>query len=178
MGKSIHPVSVLRPVDKANNPLTPAVATTSADSGSVATCELSVSSAALRAVRAQLEQLYTANSPDIHTRVLAYLDADHGPDYELITAWARYGRRDRQRTVDIRLNEVAKRTISPLGFACLIAYARAWVDEAEHIDADLRTRAGLCVGRAGSATKGPLAGSTRQPLARVAVASKRRKRPA
>jgi hypothetical protein len=178
MIKPKYPVSVLRGGDKASNSVSPVAASTCTDTGKGTTCEQSVSECALLSVRKQLEQLYTANSPDIHNRVLAYLDAVEGADAQLVAAWGAYGRRDRQRTVDLRLNDVAKRTISPLGFACLISYARAWVDEAEAIALKEKKRVASCFGSAGSAPKCPPLGSTRLPRARVAVASKRRKRPA
>jgi hypothetical protein len=176
MRKSKYTVSVLRGADKSNNSVSPAVAATSEGRSKSTTGEQSVNDSALISVRQQLEALYTANSPDIHNRVCGYLDSTAGPDAQLIAAWSAYGRRDRQRTVDLRLNDVAKRTISPLGFACLIAYARAWVDEAEAICLRDKAQVARCFGSAGSAPRCQPPGSSRLPHARVAVENKRRKR--
>jgi hypothetical protein len=176
MRESQSPVSVLRPVDKARKSATPVAATTSAPSNLPTTYERPVNESALLAVRKQLEHLYTVNSPDIHKRVCDYLDNAEGANRMLLDSWAAYGRRDRQRTVDLRLNAAAQSTITPLGFACLISYARAWVDEAEAICLQERRQVACCYGSAGSGSTRPPRESSQSPRARVAVASKRRKR--
>jgi hypothetical protein len=85
----------------------------------------------------------------------------------LLDAWARCGRNDHQRTVDIRLNEQARRTMTPLGLACLVSYARAWLDEAEAREAELTAMArSIC--------HPPCGGS---PRIRVAQARRRPARP-
>lgn len=47
----------------------------------------------------------------------------------MIHAWAECGRRDHTREPQITLNPTALETVTPLGLACLVAYARAWIDE-------------------------------------------------
>ena len=49
----------------------------------------------------------------------------------LIDAWRRCGRNDLGRALKIGVNEVARRTMTPLGLACLVAYAQNYIDEAE-----------------------------------------------
>ena len=174
--KSVHPVSVLRSVDSASNSLTIAPADACQATGSEQVCEESVSESALASVRKQLTDLYASCSPANSTRVQEYLAQKEGPDAGLILAWSRYGRADRGRTVDLRLNEVARQTVSPLGYACLIAYARAWLDESEARLIAARALARRCCPPSGSAAKDQPQATSQPPLARVAVASKRRSR--
>lgn len=174
--KSIDPVSVLSSVNTVDNSLSLAPAAACAASGSAQQSEESVSSCALAAVHKQLTELYAGCSPTNSTRVQQYLDQQEGADAMLIQAWSRYGRADRARTVDLHLNDVARNTVSPLGYACLIAYARAWLDESEARLSEARSLAQRCCPAAGNgATRQPQE-TTRQPLVRVGVASKRRRR--
>ena len=175
-GKAINPVSVLGAVNSVQKSVTPAPAAACATSPGEQTCAQSVNECALSTIRKQLADLYASCSPNWGTRVREYLDMTEGPDAGLIRAWAYYGRRDRTRTVDLRLNEVARRTVSPLGYACLIAYATAWLDESEAIKDQERTLARRCCHSSGSAAKDQPQATSQPPLARVAVASKRRSR--
>lgn len=175
-GKAINPVSVLGAVNSVQKSVTPAPAAACATSPSEQTCAQSVNECALSTIRKQLADLYASCSPTNSNRVREYLDMTEGPDAGLIKAWAHYGRRDRARTVDLRLNEVASKTVSPLGYACLIAYATAWLDEAEAITEQERTLAHRCCHSSGSAAKDRPQATTRLPRVRVAEASKRRSR--
>ena len=173
--KSIDPVSVLGSVNTVDKSLTLAPDAASAPSGSEQSSEQSESECALAAVRKQLADLYASCPPLSSNKIQEYLALDDGADAALIRAWADYGRRDRTRTVDLHLNDVARRTVTPLGYACLIAYARAWLDEAEAIAFAASALAARCCHSQGSAAKRQPPGTTRQPLVRVGVASRRRK---
>jgi len=174
MEQSIFPVSVLGPVDNANNSATTCAAGSCDERTKVISGEYQVNKDAITSVRKQLTQLFAACEPVIHNRVSVYLAMTEGPDAQLIAAWSRFGRADRQRTVDLRLNDVAKRTISPLGFACLIAYARAWLDEAESMAAESAALASSCLGPEARKRKSPPAAASRRPQARAAAACKRK----
>lgn len=174
--KSVHPVSVLGPVDSESSSLTLAPTDACEATGSGQLCEESVSESALASVRKQLTDLYASCSPANSARVQEYLAKEEGPDAGLILAWSRYGRADRGRTVDLHLNEVARQTVSPLGYACLIAYARAWLDESEARLNAARALARRCCPPSGSGATNPPRETTPPPRVRVGVASKRRSR--
>ena len=93
-------------------------------------------------MRKELAKLYAGCEPTSAARVRMYLDQPDPDSAKLIDAWRKCGRNDRTRTMDIHLSEVARRTLTPLGWACLIAYAQAWLDEAEAIEAAATAQAG------------------------------------
>lgn len=173
--KSVSPVSVLGAVDTGNNSVSSTPAAACSGSGSEQSCAQSVNECALADVRKQLADLFASCPPLIGNRVHEYLAMTEGPDAALIGAWSAYGRRDRSRTVDLRLAEVARRTVSPLGYACLIAYARAWLDEAEALAEQARQAARRCCPASDSATTRQPQGTSRPPRVRVGVASRRRR---
>lgn len=125
------PSPVLGPVNKANKSVNPSTAATSKNGSSEQPCGLGEGSRELLAVRKQLEQLLTTYSPAANPDIHRYLENPPEADRILLDAWAKCGRNDRQRSIDLRLTDVARSTMSPLGIACLIRYARGWVDEAE-----------------------------------------------
>lgn len=86
---------------------------------------------ALINIREEADKLFTGRDQVTNDRVKAYLELTEGPDAMLLNAWRRCGQKDRARTIKINLSSVARTTMSPLGIACLIAYSRAWLDEAE-----------------------------------------------
>jgi hypothetical protein len=127
----IVPNPVLSPMDKANN----SACGVSADAYTKRMLGIGskqdVDKAALTLIRNQLTQLSTDCSPQFRQQLEHYLEGPSATDEALLDAWAKCGRNDRSRCVNLRLTEVARNTISPLGMACLIRYARAWLDEAE-----------------------------------------------
>lgn len=82
-------------------------------------------------VHKQLAKLHAACSPDIYAAVRRYLDAPEPAIGRLLDAWEKCGRHDRQRSPLFNIGDEARRTMTPLGFACLIRYAQAWLDEFE-----------------------------------------------
>jgi len=125
------PVSVLRPVNSGNNFIVPVSTTASSQPRESISCERVLNKACLIHIRKQLEALSTAFPQDFHTVVCAYLADSSGADRALLDKWAGFGRLDRGRSVQLGLSAEAHRTVSPLGVACLISYARAWLDESE-----------------------------------------------
>lgn len=141
--KSINPVSVLRAVNKTNNSASPAIATASAEETKRVTSALHENNQALIHMRAELHNLLTGCSPLDNRAVHEYLVNASPLDRLMIEAWAKCGRNDRKRTMNINLTESAKKTMTPLGLACLVSYARAWIDETEARDAELRAQVRL-----------------------------------
>ena len=135
--KAKHPVSVLRAVDKPKNSAKSLAAHACKESGMSTTPANVVDNHALVHIRADLHNLFAGCSPLDNRAIHQYLTSPSDADRMMLDAWARCGRNDRKRTVDLRLTEIARKTMTPLGLACLITYARAWIDEAESRAAEL-----------------------------------------
>lgn len=151
-------------MDKSKKSARISIPVTSDDSAESITCELAVHSKAMTQLRTELNQLFTGCSPLENTRVSHYLEKAEGSDRMLLDAWAKCGRNDHRRTVDIRLTEQARRTMTSLGLACLVAYARAWLDESEARELELRALARSCCHRpSGDSQTSRAAESNRRP---------------
>lgn len=94
-------------------------------------CAPAVNSRRLEVIRRALESCWSSCSPLDHPRVRHYLELDSGPDFMLVEAWRRCGRNDHTRTLRLEVGPQARRTMTPMGFACLIAYCQAWIDAEE-----------------------------------------------
>ena len=82
-------------------------------------------------IRRSLEVCWSSCSPLDHPRIRHYLELESGPDAMMVDAWRRCGRNDLARTMTVNVGPQVRRTMTPLGFACLIAYCQAWLDAAE-----------------------------------------------
>lgn len=176
MKLSAYPVSVLRGVGTVDSSATPVTAVAYDKARDSISCLHLVNKACLIHIRKQLETLCTSFSEDFHTHVSAYLSDSTGPDRILLDTWARFGRLDRSRTVNVELNGEARRTVSALGVACLISYARAWLDESERLALEVTPPAAGSSPSSDSAAKGRLVGTSPRPLARASGESKKRSR--
>ena len=127
----VSPVSVLDPVDKSSSVLSDATVVGSEKLKPLVTVGDTVNNPALIHIRKQIEDLYAVCGPLNSKAVHNYLSNPNDVNGRLLAAWAKFGRNDRCRSVRIDLKGAAKTTLSPLGFACLISYARAWLDESE-----------------------------------------------
>jgi len=164
-------------MDKSKKSVSISIPVTSDDSAESITSELAVHSKAITQLRAELHNLFTGCSPLENTRVSHYLEHAEGSDRMLLDAWAKCGRNDHRRTVDIRLTEVAKRTMTSLGLACLVAYARAWLDESEARELELRAKASSCCHRpSGGSQASHAAESNRRPARPTGERKSRRAR--
>lgn len=134
-------------MDQTKKSVSISIPVTSDASAESITCELAAHSKAMTQLRTELHQIFTGCSPMENTRVSHYLEKAEGSDRMLLDAWAKCGRSDRRRTVDIRLTEQARRTMTSLGLACLVAYARAWLDESEARELELKALAHSCCHR-------------------------------
>lgn len=118
-------------MNKTNNPRKSPNLGTSDEAKQRATCEQSEDNSRLLVIRRSLESCWSSCSPMDHPRVRHYLELDSGPDFVMVDAWRRCGRNDLTRTMKLDVGPQIRRTMTPLGFACLIAYCQAWLDAAE-----------------------------------------------
>jgi hypothetical protein len=116
-------------VNKANNSVTRIKSMTNTETEILAAGAQAAGNALIARTQRELAALLTACSPDINNAVALYLEKTSGPEAAQLNAWRTVGQRDAKRNFDLNLNETARRTVSSLGMACLIAYARAWLDE-------------------------------------------------
>lgn len=75
------------------------------------------------------EELFTGCDPGVSPFVRAHLDSKQPATMYLLEAWARLGRKDAATGARPYWSGAVRQTVSPLGMACLIAYARAHEDE-------------------------------------------------
>lgn len=126
-----HPVSVLGVVNKDSNSATPPAAVACAAHLRRITGEYHVLNKALARTREQLTDLFAGCSPQADSAIRQYLDSPAEADRWLLDGWEKCGRNDRGRTVRVELTDIGKKTVTPLGVACLVRYCRGWLDEAE-----------------------------------------------
>lgn len=94
-------------------------------------CAQPVPEKLLAQIRAQLTTLPTCSSQDINTRVGEYLTHASGNDLYMLDAWEKCGRADFKRGLPVKFQNVCREVLTALGIACLIRYARGYLDEAE-----------------------------------------------
>jgi hypothetical protein len=120
---------VLSPVNKANNELISTNAETYHTSRWELIGEQPVNIPNAQVVHKVLTELQTGHSPEFSRQVEEYLTATEGNDAHLIQAWSRIGHEDWKRQPSASLSAAARTTMTPLGIACLVAYARGYEDE-------------------------------------------------
>lgn len=139
------------------------------------TCAPTVENRRLEVIRNSLESCWSSCSPLDHPRVRHYLELDSGPDFMLIEAWRRCGRNDHTRTLRLDVGPQARRTMTPMGFACLIAYCQAWIDAEEVRVATAPQVAPNLSPAAGGASRCPGQDPPRSPPARGSASHTHRK---
>ena len=122
-------------MDNSNNSASPVDSRTYTPRPKLTICVESVNDTASMRVRRDMDNLLSGCAQVTANAVHDYLSKTEGADAALLAAWAAFGRKDRRQTVDISVREAARRTLTPLGLACLVSYARAWLDEADAIKA-------------------------------------------
>jgi len=129
----VHPV-LLRGMEKSNNLITPAAAPPSTPNDGGTTGEQPARDNDAHTIRTQLAEIFTGcsqlDAAALHRHLADPTDAVR----PLLDAWAKCGRGDRSRTLKLQLTPIAKRTMTPLGLACLVRYARAWLDAHEEAE--------------------------------------------
>ena len=78
-----------------------------------------------------IHTLLTGLPQETHRIVHGYLESPKEADRLILDAWARCGSADLTRHPSIDLTSTARASLTPLGLACLVRYARAWIDAAE-----------------------------------------------
>lgn len=126
---------VLRCVNMSNNSAKPLASTTSPVPSGEQNGELNGITGRIRVVRRQLDGLFTGYSPAFGARVNEILDHSPPTDVAMLEAWSRIGHGDAARGPRIDLIRANEATMSPLGVACLINYARGYLDELEAVQA-------------------------------------------
>lgn len=173
MGKvSISPTPVLRGLNNTNN------SPKSSDSGSCDTSPMFLvggqqsNNPEVIHIRKQLTRLCAGCSQLDSIAIRRYLEAPSTHDYDMLSAWSRCGRNDRGRTVRLDITAQARGTVTPFGIACLLAYARAWIDEAEALALADGTPGSSSAPREDAPPTRPRQGPTRAPRARSSGKSK------
>lgn len=85
-----------------------------------------------------IEKLMNGLSPSCAQDVQKHLESKNPETVQLLVAWAKAGVRDAGRIPRLDLGPECRRTMTGLGVACLVTYARAWVDTAEVRAAEVR----------------------------------------
>lgn len=122
---------VLSPVNKAKKHRTPTKKAGSDAPKSEQPSEQPVDEKLLADIRASLTTLPTCSTQVINTRVHDYLTNPCTNDKHMLDAWERCGRGDFRRRQPVKFRHVEREVLSALGIACLIRYARGYLDEAE-----------------------------------------------
>lgn len=138
--KSTDSPVLLSPVDKSSALPTLVTPEPYISKLQLVTREYEVNNKALVHIREQLDGLLAGCSPDVRTQIGYYLDTPAESDRWLLDAWEKCGRSDQGRSLDIKLTETARSSLTALGLACLVRYCRGWLDEAEARVAALQSR--------------------------------------
>lgn len=93
-----------------------------------ALCEQSVNCQRAKSTRRAVEKLLTDISPELHDQVTRLLTGAQADPTGLVGIWSKAGERDHTRSLNLDVGKAAKNTMTPLGLACLLAYARTWLD--------------------------------------------------
>jgi hypothetical protein len=171
--KQSNPVSVLDPVNSLHKLLTPSVDEGYRTESTPIDCALDVYKARLIHTRQELHNLFSGCTPLDNRLIHQYLNKPSTADQMMLDAWAKCGRNDQERTVDLRIGDTARRTMTPLGLACLIRYARAWIDAAENAILNASIPGGSSNRSPGAKRKSPQEGQ--QPRRHARPTAKRKK---
>jgi len=133
--KKNYSIPVLRSVNNAHNVITAAAATTSPVPSCAQLCEKTGISQRLRVIRKQLEGLFSGYSPAFGDAVHEILGKTESNTQAMLQAWRRIGHNDAFRNPRVDLLRANESTMSPMGVACLISYARGYLDCLETVEA-------------------------------------------
>lgn len=122
---------VLRTVKNAKVKPTTAPAGTSARRGQGITCAQAVGNTPTRYNPPVINGLFSKVDAMVLADLHRHLTAPRPPDAYMLDAWERVGRQDALRGDRAYLSRAAATTVSALGLACLIRYARGFEDETD-----------------------------------------------
>ena len=133
-------IPVLYPVQTVNK-RTRAAKTKACDAAAGAQLsEQVVNESLLVSIRKELTTLPTCSSQVINRQVHEHLTEPTTDNARMLDAWERCGRADFRRQLPVKFRNVIKETFSALGIACLVRYARGYLDEAEAATAAIHRR--------------------------------------
>lgn len=93
------------------------------------TCAQPVPKTAVRELPTTEPALLAGCSPEILRLVHQHLESPRPEDRLFLDAWERCGRKDAKGPARVHVSRQAKSTVSALGLACLVRYARGYEDE-------------------------------------------------
>jgi len=120
---------VLRKVHKAEKAANIATAAHKARCKLSLTCEQAVDNTRARKYPPSIPELFTAVDPLVLRVVRGYLEEPSAGDAMMLDAWERVGRLDAARNPRFEITANHLRSMTPLGIACLVRYARGFEDE-------------------------------------------------
>lgn len=127
---------LLRPGNKARNSASKPRSGTCANRKRPATCARPVNNRARFGYTPAMPELFAGCSPEVMARAKEYVDHATGTDRALLDGWCKVGREDAHRPARPAWSQTATRTMTALGIACLLQYARAFDDERTAMLAD------------------------------------------
>lgn len=134
--KSKNP-AVLRPVSKANNSTSASQSAPCAQVEKGTTCAQAVNNFSACAYPPVLPDLFAGCAQEVMTRAKEHVDHATGTDRALLDGWRKVGREDAHRPRRPEWRRAAANSMTPLGIACLLEYARAYEDEHTAMRADV-----------------------------------------
>lgn len=133
-------IPVLYPVQTVKKHARPSKKATSARANGEQHCEQAVNEGLLVTIRKELTTLPTCSSQVINSQVHMHLTQPTPDNARMLDAWEHCGRADFKRQLPVKFRHVVKETFSSLGIACLVRYARGYLDEAEAATAAIHRR--------------------------------------
>lgn len=130
--KKKYPV-VLRPVNNAKAKPTAAKSAPSRRGGKGTTCAQHEDNLQTSYCPPAIDQISAACHPSALARLGVYLADPPPADAEMLNAWERVGREDAKRGGAPRWRPAGNQTLTALGLACLVRYARGFEDEAQAV---------------------------------------------
>lgn len=127
---------LLRSVKKSRLHRSSAKSTPCANRKRPTTCAHPVSNSAAFGYPPTLPELFAGCAPEVMAAAKVHLDHATGTDRALLDGWRKVGREDAHRPARPNWTHTAERTMTPLGIACLLEYARAFDDERTAMLAD------------------------------------------
>lgn len=156
-----YPVSVLRGAHRSRKVINTDTATPSKQSRLGISCEQPVNSNPATMPQEVIQRLCPVIHPVIRNRVEALLASEDPPTKALLGAWSRIGRADAGRPARAHVSAAGATTMTPLGVACLVAYAQAYEDETQARAVEAAAEGDSSGSREGGRSKCPRPGRAR-----------------
>lgn len=139
---------LLGAVNKSSNFTTDGMTTPSGKVSGEQVVEKPVKKPTAMGLREEIDKVLTACLPEVRDLVHKHLREPTQADKMLLDAWRRLGHNDCGKPQRLDLKETARRTMSALGLACIVAYVEGYADELEATQLQIpveKLRAGIDV---------------------------------